>query len=128
MAQAMASEKKADTSGSQPKQAPAKTASTKPAASKTAGEAAAKPTPAPSPKQTAPAAGKWRIQLGAFGQRKSAEALYTKLSGKLSGRQAYYVPAGAVVRLQAGPYETRAAASAACSKLAPQPCFAVEAR
>jgi cell division septation protein DedD len=71
------------------------------------------------------ASGSWRIQLGAFGQRKSAEALYSKLSGKLAGRQAYYVPVGAMVRLQAGPFESRAAASAACSRLAPQPCFPV---
>jgi cell division septation protein DedD len=72
--------------------------------------------------------GSWRIQLGAFGQRKSAEALYAKLAGKLAGRQAYYIPAGAVVRLQAGPFESRGAASAACSRLAPQACFPVEAR
>jgi cell division septation protein DedD len=72
--------------------------------------------------------GKWRIQLGAFGQRKAGEALFARLSGKLAGSQAYYVPAGAVVRLQAGPFESRAAAAAACSRLAPQPCFPVEAR
>jgi len=76
----------------------------------------------------AAASGRWRVQLGAFSQRKSGEALYAKLSGKLSGKQAYYVPAGAVIRLQAGPFESRAAASAACGRLAPQPCFPVEAR
>jgi TPR repeat protein len=102
---------------------PTKTA---PAAPKTA---AVKPAPTPAPAKIAVAAnGKWRIQLGAFGQRKSAEALFGKLAGKLAGRQAYYVPAGAVVRLQAGPFESRAAASAACARLAPQPCFPVEAR
>jgi cell division septation protein DedD len=85
--------------------------------------------PAPPPAKAAIAtSGKWRIQLGAFGQRKSAEALFGRLSGKLAGREAYYVPAGAVVRLQAGPFETRAAASTACARLAPQPCFPVEAR
>jgi cell division septation protein DedD len=72
------------------------------------------------------ATGSWRIQLGAFGQHKSAEALYGKLSAKLSGRQAYYIPVGAIVRLQAGPFESRAAASAICARLAPQPCFPVE--
>ena len=86
--------------------------------------AAAKPAPVVA-KSGVAAGGKWRIQLGAFGQRRSAEALYGKLSGKLSGRQAYYVPAGAVVRLQVGPYESRAAASAACASLAPQACFPV---
>ncbi|HET9336279.1 MAG TPA: SPOR domain-containing protein [Sphingomicrobium sp.] len=100
--------------------APAKTATAKAARSKPAAAAPAKPAVATS--------GNWRIQLGAFSQRKSAETLYSKLSGKLSGRQAYYVPAGAVVRLQAGPYESRAAASAACARLAPQPCFAVAAK
>ena len=114
-----------------PSAPPAKAASAKPAAPKAAEP---KPEPAkPNPPPTKPAAavaasGSWRIQLGAFGQRKSAETLFSKLSGKLVGRQAYYVPSGAVVRLQAGPFESRAAASAACSRLAPQACFPVEAR
>ncbi len=103
--------------------APPKVAAAKPTGPKPAVKA-----PAPGPKPAAPASGDWRIQLGAFGQRKSAEALFAKLSGKLAGRQAYYVPAGAIMRLQAGPFESRAAASAACARLVPQPCFAVEAR
>ena len=111
------------------KPTPPKTAQAKPpTAPRPTAAAAAKP-PAPSPaKPAATATGRWRVQLGAFSQRKSAEMLYARLGGKLSGKQAYYVPAGAVVRLQAGPYESRAAASAACGKLAPQPCFPVEAR
>ena len=70
------------------------------------------------------------MQLGAFSTRGAAEGLYKKLSGKavLAGRQAYYVPVGKIIRLQAGPFETRASAAAACASLAPQPCFAVEAR
>ena len=110
-----------------------------PALPKTAAKPAApKPVPPKSsaPKAAAPAAtspsvaasGDWRVQLGAFGQRKSAEALFAKLSGKLAGRQAYYVPAGAVVRLQAGPFDSRSAANAACARLAPQPCFPVQSR
>ena len=71
-----------------------------------------------------PATGSWRIQLGAFSQRSSAEALFRKLSGKLGGRQAYYVPAGAVTRLQVGPFESKAAAAAACSAVG-QACFPV---
>ena len=65
-----------------------------------------------------PPRGKWRIQLGAFGQRNTAEALFARLGGKLAGRQAYYIPAGKVVRLQVGPFESRAAAAAACARLA----------
>jgi cell division septation protein DedD len=133
MAQAMVATKKTELTETAPKPAPSKTVSVKPPAAK---PSSAKPS-IPAPVQAATAAptkpsvaatGKWRIQLGAFGQRKSAEGLYAKLSAKLAGRQAHYVPAGAVVRLQVGPYESRAAASAACGKLAPQPCFPVEVR
>jgi len=107
-----------------------------PVASPPSKVASAKPLPKPvaakpvvakpvSAKQAVASTGKWRIQLGAFSQRKSAETLYGKLAGKLGGRQAYYIPVGAVVRLQVGPFESRAAASAACAGLAPQPCFPV---
>ena len=132
MAQEMATGKKL----AAPATTPPKTATAKPP--KTAPPKAAPPKPEPkvavsrpasAPEKPAVAAtGKWRIQLGAFSQRKSAEALYGKLSARLGGRQAYYVPAGAVVRLQAGPYESRSAASAACARLAPQACFPVEGR
>ena len=72
--------------------------------------------------------GGWRIQLGAFGQRATAEALFAKLRGKLGGRQAIYVPAGKVVRLQIGPFASRAAAAAGCAALSGQACFPVAAR
>ncbi|MDQ3074773.1 MAG: SPOR domain-containing protein [Pseudomonadota bacterium] len=70
----------------------------------------------------------WRIQLGAFGQRASAEALFARLRGKLGARQAHYIPVGKVVRLQVGPYASRAAATSACATLGGQACFAVVAR
>jgi len=76
----------------------------------------------------ASARGVWRIQLGAFSSKANAQSLFAKLQGKLGGAQAYYVPVGAMTRLQAGPFESRATASAACAQLKPQPCFAVEAR
>ena len=104
-------------------------------------QAAAKPPAAPkTPAAKAPASAKavatapsvarggWRIQLGAFSQRSSAETLFSKLSSKMTGRQAYYVPVGKIIRLQVGPFETRGAASAACTRLSPQACFPVEAR
>ena len=93
-----------------------------PAPAKAATPAAAKPAVA--------AAGGWRIQLGAFSTRGAAEGLFKKLSGNgaLSGRQAFYVPVGKMTRLQAGPFESRGAAASACTRLAPQACFAVEAR
>lgn len=119
LAQQLANAKKPASAPPVPKTVAAKPAAPAPAPK----EVAAKPTP-----PAVAATGKWRVQLGAFGQRKSAETLFAKLSAKLPGRQAYYVPAGAVVRLQAGPFESRAAASAACARLAPQACFPVEIR
>jgi hypothetical protein len=56
--------------------------------------------------------------------------LYRKLSGSaaISGHQAFYVPAGAVTRLQVGGFATRAAAAAACASLKGQACFPVEGK
>jgi hypothetical protein len=93
------------------------------AKTKPAQPVAAAPVPA-----AIPASGAWRIQLGAFSQRGSAEALYRKLSGSLGGGQAYYIPVGTITRLQVGPYASRAAASAACATLKGQACFPVPAK
>lgn len=119
LALAMAKAKAAPPPGAKPAKAKAKPA-------QVAQAEAAKTAPAPAKATPAPATGSWRIQLGAFSQRGSAEALYKKLAGNsaLSGRQAYYVPAGAVTRLQAGPFASRAAAQAACNALK-QACFPV---
>ena len=88
---------------------------------------AAKPAPAKAP--AAVASGAWRIQLGAFSQRGSAEALYQTLSGKpaLAGRRPFYIPVGAITRLQVGPFASKAAAAAAC-KAVGTACFPVPAK
>ena len=114
---------------------PAKPA--KPVQVATAQPAAAQPKPKPTPPTPksaatpapAPASGAWRIQLGAFSQRGSAEALYRKLSGTaaLAGRRAFYIPVGAITRLQVGPFESKAAAAAAC-KAVGTACFPVPAK
>ena len=109
----------------------AKAKAAPPAASKPKpAQTAAKSKPAELPKAAPPPAssGGWRIQLGAFSQRGSAETLYRKLAGSLGGRSAHYVPAGAVTRLQVGPYASRAAAQAACNNLKGQACFPVAAK
>lgn len=86
------------------------------------------PAPAPAPRP-GKASGGWRIQLGAFSKRSSAEALFKRLSTgtPIAGRTLHLVPKGAVTRLQVGPFESRAAAAAACSSLSArgQPCFPV---
>jgi hypothetical protein len=95
---------------------------------------AASPAAIPASRPIAPssppplASGNWRIQLGAFGQRGTAEALFARLRGKVGARQAFYVPAGKIIRLQVGPFESRAAAASACASLGGQACFPVAAR
>jgi cell division septation protein DedD len=112
-----------------PAKAKAKAPALKPAPVATAAET--KPTPgakAPAPAQltsVAAGAGGWRVQLGAFSQRSSAEALFRRFAGSLAGHQAYYVAAGPVTRLQVGPYPSRAAAQSACASLHGQACFPV---
>lgn len=106
----------------------------KPAPVETAAEAAPPKQPSLRPAPSAPkpatlaASGGWRIQLGAFSQRGSAEALYRKLGGSMGGHQAYYIPVGKITRLQVGPYPSREAATAACASLRGQPCFPVSAK
>jgi hypothetical protein len=70
--------------------------------------------------------GAWRIQLGAFSNRASAQALYLRFAGKpaLAGRGPVYIPVGSMTRLQVGPFPTRAAAQAACASLGTA-CFPV---
>lgn len=83
---------------------------------------------APTAKPAIAASGDWRIQLGAFGQRGAAQALYGRLRSRLGGADPILVNAGSIVRLQVGPFASRSAAAAACARIAPQPCFPVESR
>jgi len=89
-------------------------------------------TPPPAQKIATATSGAWRIQLGAFSQRSSAEALFRRLSGSapVAGRQQFLVAAGSVTRLQVGPFPSKSAAAAACSSLSTrgQACFPVAAR
>ena len=82
----------------------------------------------PTPPQPVSSNGAWRIQLGAFGTRGAAQALFGKLAPSLGGAKAYYIPVDAVTRLQAGPFASRIHAEKACAALKPQPCFAVAAK
>jgi cell division septation protein DedD len=64
--------------------------------------------------------GDWRVQLGAFSEENKAKNLWNKLEGSvsaLSGLQPYLVRAGAITRLQAGPFATRAQAESICSSV-----------
>ncbi len=73
-----------------------------------------KPKPAPAAKPTAPS-GNWRVQLGAFSTPGNAQAQWNTVRGKLGGAQPFYVKAGAVTRLQAGGFASKAAANRACA-------------
>ena len=124
LALALEKAKQAETTAAEAK------AKTKPA-SKPARSAVSEAKPkakAPAPVQ-ASGSGPWRIQLGAFSKRASAESLYERLKGSapVAGLQPFIVPAGAVTRLQVGPFQSRAAATGACKVLTAkgQPCFPV---
>lgn len=72
----------------------------------------------------------WKVQLGAFREPGAANALFSSLRGRvraLSGAQPILVRVGAVTRLQAGPFPSRAAAASACAQVAAtgQACFPV---
>ncbi|QNE31426.1 sporulation protein [Sphingomonas sp. NBWT7] len=90
--------------------APAKVAAAKPV-----------PTPRPVPATRPPATpkpasgGAWRIQLGAFRDEGNARSLWSKVGGRTGG-SASYAKAGAVTRLQATGFASKAAAQAACRK------------
>lgn len=74
-----------------------------------------KPTPAP---VRAAVSGKWRVQLGAFGNQNKAKALWNTLEKRVSGLnnlQPYLVAAGNITRLQAGPFATKAQANQMCN-------------
>jgi len=85
---------------------------------------AAPPESAPTP------SGGWRIQLGAFARPGAAQELFAKLSPSLPGRKPAYVASGKMTRLLVGPYDSKSAATAACSSLGSkgQPCFVVPPR
>lgn len=90
----------------------------------------AAPRLAPRAAPAAASAGPWRVQLGAFSVRGNAESLWRRLSGRseLAGRERLLVPAGSVIKLQAGGFASRDAADAACRSLkqAGQDCLVTE--
>jgi uncharacterized protein len=104
-----------------------KPAMVKPAMAKPTTAKLAAVKPAPAPVGTGPT---WRVQLGAFGDQGNARALWGKLQGRVSalgGLQPYYVKAGNVMRLQAGPIGGKAAAERVCAsvKASGQSCLPV---
>lgn len=81
-------------------------------ASKSASAKPAAPRPA--------AQGGWRVQLGAFSEEGRARALWTQLSGKVSGLSAYQlflVKGDAMTRLQVGPLASNADAARLCNAI-----------
>lgn len=84
-------------------------------------------TPAPVPARAAlqtpiraTSGGKWRVQLGAFGDMNKAKRLWNNLEGRvsgLSGLQPYLVKAGSITRLQAGPFATKSQAQSMCGNV-----------
>ena len=85
----------------------------------------APPAPArPAPVHTEASHGGWHVQLGAFRDRGNAEALWTRVRGHMAGAEPSYVKAGAVTRLLAGGFASKAEAQHACTA-AGTPCVVV---
>lgn len=92
-------------------------ASPKPVATITLASA---PQPAPKPAaQPARKAGKWRVQLGAFGVAANADRLWGKVASNaaLRGTTKTLLPSGGLTRLLATGYSSEAEASRACASL-----------
>lgn len=100
---------------------------TPPALPRSAPAAATPRVPAPIPVATG---GAWRVQLGAFGVPGNAEAMWNRVKSRpeIAGHAKMLVPAGRVMKLQAGGYASQAAAQAACSRLSAAgiSCLAVQ--
>ena len=81
--------------------------------------AAARPAPRAETPPRAQTDGGWRVQLGTFRDAGNAKALFDTLrsKGAVPGLTPYMVPVGALTRLQAGPFASNAAASAACASI-----------
>ena len=78
---------------------------------------AARPTP------RAAAAGRWRLQLGAFGDAGNARKLGGQVAGRFAGRTVDYPRTGSLTKVMVGPFASRAEAAAACGSL--KPCVPV---
>ena len=74
--------------------------------------AAVAPRPAAAPAATG---GAWKIQLGAFSTQANAQTQWSRVRGKLGNAQPVYAKAGAVIRLQAGGFASKATAQRACA-------------
>ncbi len=77
------------------------------------------PPPRVAQRPAASSNGPWRVQLGAFSVRSNADRLWSSMSRKsaLSGKKKFVVPAGRVVKLQAGGFPSRSSAQTACNAL-----------
>lgn len=64
----------------------------------------------------ASAGGRWRVQIGAFSNEANARRAWGAVASRLPGLRPFYVRAGSVIRVQAGPLADRAAAVRACSR------------
>lgn len=74
--------------------------------------------------------GGWRVQLGAFGQKSNADAMWNRVKARpaIAGHARLDIPVGSVDKLQAGGYATQGDAERACAalKAAAITCIAVK--
>ncbi len=70
----------------------------------------------------------WRVQLGAFSSRKLADTAWDDVKSAAAPAKPVFATDGPVTKLQVGPFATRDAAKAACTKLtaAGRACFVTQ--
>ncbi len=70
----------------------------------------------------------WRVQLGAFSARRLADAAWADVKATAAPAKPIFATDGPVTKLQMGPFATRDAAKAACTKLtaAGRACFVTQ--
>lgn len=85
----------------------------RPAAAPTSAASASPSAPAPAAK------GNWRVQLGAFGVKGNADALWNKVKARpeMAGHGRIDIPSGQITRLLAGGFATQNEADRACAAL-----------
>lgn len=82
---------------------------------------AAERRPIPAPPATT--SGRWRVQLGAFGDPGNARKLWGQVGSRFAGRSVDYLKSGTLTRVLVGPFTSRADAQAACGSV--RPCVPV---
>lgn len=69
--------------------------------------------------------GGWAVQLGAFRERRNAEAMWAQMASRFRDGDPAYLEKGGLIRVKASGYATKAAAQAACRRAGMPACILI---